>query len=107
VALQARKANRELFLRGDYEAIPSGRHVVAFTRGFETSRLVCAVVRHSYVGKRGATAHIRRGDRWGDEALAVPTRRIQKPVHGCRFDDRRRHCSGELFAELSRRAALA
>jgi len=58
-------------LRGDYEAIPSGRHVVAFTRGFETSRLVCAVVRHSYVKTRGDRAFA-VGIAWGDEALAVP-----------------------------------
>ena len=71
IALLARKAQRELFLRGDYEAIPGGRHVVAFTRGFEASRLVCCVSRHSYLKTKGERPFA-TGDVWADETLAVP-----------------------------------
>jgi (1->4)-alpha-D-glucan 1-alpha-D-glucosylmutase len=71
VVLQARKKNRDLFLRGDYEAIPAGRHVVAFTRGFEASRLVCCVQRHSYVKTKGERPFA-LGEVWGDETLVLP-----------------------------------
>jgi (1->4)-alpha-D-glucan 1-alpha-D-glucosylmutase len=71
VALHARKNHRDLFLRGDYEAIPAGHHVVAFTRGFEASRMVCAVQRHSYIKTKGERPFA-LGDVWGDEPLAVP-----------------------------------
>ncbi|HVW30264.1 MAG TPA: glycogen debranching protein GlgX [Polyangiaceae bacterium] len=71
VALLARKKHRDLFLRGDYEAIPAGRHVVAFTRAFESCRLVCCVQRHSYVKTKGERPFA-LGDAWGDEALALP-----------------------------------
>jgi (1->4)-alpha-D-glucan 1-alpha-D-glucosylmutase len=45
LALQARKLHKDLFLRGDYEAIPSDDHLVAFTRGFGSERLICCVPR--------------------------------------------------------------
>jgi (1->4)-alpha-D-glucan 1-alpha-D-glucosylmutase len=53
LALQARKAKPELFLRGDYTALPGGQHVVAFTRGFEHARLICVVPRLVYTLTHG------------------------------------------------------
>jgi (1->4)-alpha-D-glucan 1-alpha-D-glucosylmutase len=71
VGLMARRADRDLFLRGDYDALPGGQHVVAFTRGFEERRFICAVPRHSFLKTRGALPFA-VGDVWADEALEVP-----------------------------------
>jgi (1->4)-alpha-D-glucan 1-alpha-D-glucosylmutase len=70
VALQARKAKPELFLRGDYEALRADEHVVAFTRGFEGDRLICCVPRLSYVLTKGEKPWP-IGDAWGDAELEV------------------------------------
>lgn len=45
LALQTRKLHPELFLRGDYEPIVGNEHMIAFTRGFGTERLICVVPR--------------------------------------------------------------
>ena len=55
LALAARREHKELFLRGDYEALEGGEHVVAFTRSFEGERLICCVPRLSYTLTRGNT----------------------------------------------------
>jgi glycogen operon protein len=70
LALQARKAQPELFLRGDYTALPGGEHVVAFTRGFEDARLICVVPRLAYTLTRGERPWA-LGDVWGDAALEL------------------------------------
>jgi (1->4)-alpha-D-glucan 1-alpha-D-glucosylmutase len=89
--LLARRAQRELFLRGDYEAVPSGEHVVAFTRGFESNRLVCAVQRHSYL-KTGGRKPFALGEAWSDEALPLPYPGRYRDV----FTGRSLDVSGEL-----------
>ncbi len=61
----------ELFLRGDYESLGGGEHVVAFTRGHATTRLVCATARHSYRKTKGERPFA-IGDVWGQEKLRVP-----------------------------------
>ncbi|HEX4334908.1 MAG TPA: glycogen debranching protein GlgX [Polyangiaceae bacterium] len=99
-ALLARKANRDLFLRGDYEALPAGRHAVAFTRGYEASRLVCAVTRHPYVKTKGERPFA-VGATWGDETLALPYPGVYRNV----FTGATLTVSGdvalrELFTEL-------
>jgi (1->4)-alpha-D-glucan 1-alpha-D-glucosylmutase len=71
VCLTMRKAKRDLFLRGDYEALPAGEHVVAFTRGFEASRIVCLVARHSLIKTKGERPFA-VGDVWNGERLAIP-----------------------------------
>ncbi|MGH7329554.1 MAG: malto-oligosyltrehalose synthase, partial [Polyangiaceae bacterium] len=43
--LRARGDNADLFRRGDYEALPNGDNVFAFTRTFGDARIVCAVPR--------------------------------------------------------------
>ncbi len=70
VALTARRTHPELFLRGDYTALPAGDHVVAFTRGFETERLVCVVPRLPYTLTRGEKPWA-VGDVWGEQTLDV------------------------------------
>ncbi len=70
VALQTRKRLPELFLRGDYEALEGGEHVVAFTRGFGDERLICVVPRlvHGLVEGHGGLAV---GAVWGEQQLEV------------------------------------
>jgi isoamylase len=70
LALVARRENPDLFLRGDYEAVPGGNHVVAFTRGFEASRLVCCVPRLSYALRKGESRWP-VGDAWRDTWLEL------------------------------------
>ncbi len=70
-ALVARTQKRDLFQRGDYEDLPASEHVIAFTRGFQSARLVCCVPRLSY--------RLTRGERpwpldnvWQSEQLRLP-----------------------------------
>jgi isoamylase len=70
VALQARKTKPELFLRGDYQALPAGDHAIAFTRGFEADRLICCVPRLSY-GLTNGQRPWAIGAAWGDAELEV------------------------------------
>jgi (1->4)-alpha-D-glucan 1-alpha-D-glucosylmutase len=70
-SLVARKQKRDLFLRGDYEALASGDHVIAFTRGYKSDRLVCCVPRLSYVLTRGERPWPLR-DVWKAEQLRLP-----------------------------------
>jgi glycogen operon protein len=70
LALDARKQHPELFLRGDYAALPGGAHVVAFTRGFEAERLVCIVPRLVFTLTHGERPWA-VGDVWGASTLDV------------------------------------
>ncbi len=70
LALTARKEHPELFLRGDYTALPGGDNVIAFTRGFEAERLVCVVPRLVHTLTRGEKPWA-LGDAWGDRTLEV------------------------------------
>jgi (1->4)-alpha-D-glucan 1-alpha-D-glucosylmutase len=79
VALLTRKANRDLFLRGDYESLSGGDHVVAFTRAYGKERLVCAVPRHSLRKTRGERPFA-LGDVWGGERLPVPCPGVYRNV---------------------------
>jgi (1->4)-alpha-D-glucan 1-alpha-D-glucosylmutase len=70
-ALGARRAHRELFLRGDYEALAGSDHVVAFTRAFGAERLLCCTARLSLRRTRGERPWA-VGDAWGEEKIALP-----------------------------------
>jgi glycogen operon protein len=70
VALTARREHKELFLRGDYEALDGGDHVVAFTRGFGAERLICCVPRLSYTLSKG-NVRFPLGAVWQSSALEV------------------------------------
>ena len=54
-----------------YEALPAGENVVAFTRGFEASRIICLVARHSLIKTKGERPFA-VGDVWNGERLAIP-----------------------------------
>jgi (1->4)-alpha-D-glucan 1-alpha-D-glucosylmutase len=100
IALLTRRAHRDLFLRGDYEALPCGEHVVAFTRGFETSRIVCCVARHSLIKTKGERPFA-VGDVWGDESLAVPyPGRYRNAFTGATLDLTGDARLAEIFADL-------
>jgi len=70
-ALGARRKDPGLFLRGDYEGLPSSEFVVAFTRATTSSRLICAVARYS-LRKTDESAAFAIGAIWGGETLRVP-----------------------------------
>jgi isoamylase len=70
-ALELRKRVPELFLRGDYEPLDGGEHVVAFTRASGAQRLVCAAARLSY-RKTGGEAPFAVGEAWGRSTLRLP-----------------------------------
>lgn len=93
-ALEERRKDQELFLRGDYEGLPSSEFVVAFTRGYAGRRLLCATARHSYRKTSGERAFA-LGDVWGDERLRVR--------HGGRYRD---VLTGRLFT-IDKSVALA
>lgn len=70
IALSARKARPDLFLSGDYDALPTSEHVVAFARSFREQLLICVV-------PRGTLAKTRRsdwalGNVWGEERIRMP-----------------------------------
>jgi glycogen operon protein len=71
VALGLRRERRELMLRGDYEPLHGGEHVVAFTRGYEQQRLLCCVPRFSYLLTRGERP-FPLGEVWQEQSLDVP-----------------------------------
>jgi (1->4)-alpha-D-glucan 1-alpha-D-glucosylmutase len=69
LALQLRRGKPDLFVQGDYVALDGGEHVVAFTRGFESERLVCVVPHLSAKLTRGAAARFPIGKVWAEQAL--------------------------------------
>jgi maltooligosyltrehalose synthase len=71
IVLTLRREQRDLFTRGDYEALPGGEHVVAFTRGFEEQRLVCVVPRFSFKLTHG-NQRFALGASWKDMRLPLP-----------------------------------
>ncbi|HEX7666002.1 MAG TPA: malto-oligosyltrehalose synthase, partial [Polyangiaceae bacterium] len=72
-ALEARRANAELFRRGDYEPIAAGDNVFAFARSFGEERVITLVPR--LVGKRIVTENRwPLGDFWQDKKLRAAHR---------------------------------
>ncbi|MFT3768914.1 MAG: malto-oligosyltrehalose synthase [Minicystis sp.] len=71
-ALEARRAHRDLFLRGDYRPIGGTENVVAFVRSFGAERAITAVPRLSRAITRGAQP-FPTGAVWGDRTLRVPS----------------------------------
>jgi isoamylase len=99
-ALRARRALPELFLRGDYEPLDAGEHVVAFTRSFESSKLLCAVPRLPY-GITGGSRAFPLGDVWRDARLEVRhAGRYENVLTGETFDVRGTLALAELFREF-------
>ncbi|HEV8549362.1 MAG TPA: malto-oligosyltrehalose synthase, partial [Polyangiaceae bacterium] len=68
LALTARREHAELFLRGDYDPLEGGPHVIAFTRAFGDERLICLVPRLVRALTEGKTPWA-TGAVWGDQTL--------------------------------------
>jgi (1->4)-alpha-D-glucan 1-alpha-D-glucosylmutase len=99
LALEVRRKNRELFLRGDYTSIAGNEHVVAFTRTLGASRLVCCATRFSLIRTGGSTPWA-IGEVWGDERLALPIGRYRNELTGATVDVQGEVRLRDLLAEL-------
>ena len=100
VSLAARRAYRALFLRGDYEELEGGRHVVAFTRAHDNERLVACAARLSY-GLTGGASPWAIGAAWGTASLRVPhPGTYEDLLTGTRFRVAKDVRLAEVFAEL-------
>jgi (1->4)-alpha-D-glucan 1-alpha-D-glucosylmutase len=91
IALALRRERRDLFTRGDYEPLPGGEHVVAFTRGFEDERLVVVVPRFSYALTHGKQ-RFPLGEVWKKARLPLPHAGRYRNL----FSDEVLHVKGEL-----------
>jgi len=91
-ALSVRKSHRELFMRGDYEAIAAGENVVAFTRRWKDDSVICAVPRLVFDKCHGAFPI---GKAWKDEEqMRIPYEGIYENV----FTGERHERSGHVLA---------
>jgi (1->4)-alpha-D-glucan 1-alpha-D-glucosylmutase len=83
VALETRARWRDVFLRGEYEPLAAGDHVVAFTRGDGEGRIVVVTPRlpHRLTGGERPWP---TGDVWGDQRLPVPSGRYRDVFTGAR-----------------------
>jgi glycogen operon protein len=99
-ALTARKRHPDLFLRGDYEGIPAGEHVIAFTRSFGNQRLVCCVPRLSFVRTRG-DHRFPIGKAWGGDRIRMPyVGAYENLLTGERLEIRKDLPLADVFAHL-------
>jgi (1->4)-alpha-D-glucan 1-alpha-D-glucosylmutase len=72
VALQTRKRMPDVFLQGEYAALPAGDHAIAFTRTHGSGSVLVCVPRLSLRLTRGE----RRwplGEVWGEQTIVVPS----------------------------------
>ncbi len=69
--LALRRTKPDLFLRGDYEPLEGGTHVVAFTRATGAARMVCCTARFSFLKTQG-NEPFATGTTWADETLRIP-----------------------------------
>jgi (1->4)-alpha-D-glucan 1-alpha-D-glucosylmutase len=100
VALAARKKYPDLFVSGDYESLPSGEHVVAFTRGLREERLICAVPRLTLARNRDRAEWL-VGAAWGEERLRVPhSGTYRNLLTGVSLEIAGELRQAELFADL-------
>jgi (1->4)-alpha-D-glucan 1-alpha-D-glucosylmutase len=96
----ARRQHRNLFLRGDYEGLPSGENVVAFVRSHGAERLICAATRLSYVRTQGKTPWL-VGAAWGHERLRIPYGgRYTNLLTGASISVVKEATLAEVFADL-------
>jgi isoamylase len=100
VALTARRERRDLFLRGDYEALPGDEHTVAFTRAYGAARLVCCVPRLPRDLTHGQQPFA-LGDAWGARTLALPyAGRYRNAFTGAVLEGRSELSLADVFADF-------
>jgi len=83
-ALLTRARLRDVFLRGDYEPVRAGDHVVSFVRGGSQGRVVAVAPRLSFRLTRGEQPWP-IGAAWGDLRLVVPAGRYRDVFTDARF----------------------
>jgi (1->4)-alpha-D-glucan 1-alpha-D-glucosylmutase len=81
VALSTRARLRDVFLRGEYEPLLAGEHVIAFARTHEAARVVAVAPRLPLRLCRG-TARWPIGEIWQETALALPSGRYVDQLTG-------------------------
>lgn len=94
--LQLRRQMRELFLRGEYAALPAGEHAIAFTRTLEQHVVLVCVPRLSYKLTRGNRAWP-IGDVWGNRDLVVPSGEYRDVFTSKQFGSRGRLLMSDCF----------
>jgi (1->4)-alpha-D-glucan 1-alpha-D-glucosylmutase len=81
VALQTRARLRDVFLHGDYAALPAGEHAIAFIRTTVRDSLIVCVPRFSRRLTGGEHAWP-IGNAWGDQTILVPAGRFRDAFTG-------------------------
>ncbi len=81
VALQTRARLRDVFLHGDYAALPAGEHAIAFIRTTANDSLIVCVPRFSRRLTRGEHAWP-ICNAWGDQTILVPAGRFRDAFTG-------------------------
>jgi (1->4)-alpha-D-glucan 1-alpha-D-glucosylmutase len=81
VTLRTRRELADLFLFGEYAAVPAGEHCVAFMRTKEGRAVLVCVPRLSFRRTRGERPWA-LGDVWGDQRLVVPAGRFENVFTG-------------------------
>ncbi len=76
-ALETRRRLRDVFLHGDYAALPAGEHVIAFVRTTAQSSIIVCVPRFSMRLTRGERTWP-LGDVWGDQTILIPAGRYHE-----------------------------
>jgi glycogen operon protein len=100
MVLLLRRAQPDLFLRGDYRALSAGEHAVAFARAFEGQRLVCCVPRFC-LGLMGGRSEFPLGPVWGDRTLEeLEPGPYQDVFTGARRELGAKSRLSELFADF-------
>ena len=74
--LQTRQRWRDVFVHGEYAALPAGDHAIAFTRTFEGRVVFCCVPRLPYRLTRGERPWP-LGDVWNSQTVPVPAGRYR------------------------------
>jgi maltooligosyltrehalose synthase len=111
VVLKTRARLREVFLSGDYEALPGGEHLIAFARRKGATTVIVAVPRLSLGlmgglmgGRAGGQGRGERtwpiGDVWRDQVLVVPPGRYRDAFTGRKHDLAGTARIADLLADL-------
>ncbi|MEY4544786.1 MAG: hypothetical protein RL685_981, partial [Pseudomonadota bacterium] len=88
--LDARKRLRDVFVLGEYAALPAGEHAIAFTRTYG-NRMVLAAAPRLCLRLTGGERPWPLGDVWGEQALILPAGRYREV-----FTGRTIRCTGSV-----------
>jgi isoamylase len=104
-ALRLRRTWPDMFLRGDYDAIPAGEHVIAFLRSRADQKVVMVVPRLTcklMAGNGGLPDSVRWpiGQAWGAHFTAVPAGDYRNLLTGERLQSTGELATRDLLAQL-------